>query len=80
MDGGHCRRETPLTLREPDGALVDGIVDLAFLDDGVWTVVDFKTDRELDKELPVYRSQVRLYAAAIAAATGQEARPVLLRV
>ena len=75
-----CRRETPLTLRADDGTLVEGTVDLAFLDDGTWTVIDFKTDQELTRSLDVYRRQVALYARAISAATGAPARPVLLRV
>jgi ATP-dependent helicase/nuclease subunit A len=77
---GQCRRETPLTLRDTDGTLVEGAVDLAFLADGTWTVVDFKTDQELSAHLDIYRRQVALYADAIAAATGQPARAVLLRV
>jgi len=77
---GACRRETPLTLRLPDGTLVEGIVDLAFQEGDAWTVVDFKTDRELVKGLDVYRRQVELYARAIAAATGQKASGVLLAV
>jgi len=76
----HCRRETPLTLRAPDGTLVEGTVDVAFLDAGAWTVIDFKTDAELARNLDVYRRQVALYADAIAAATGAPARAVLLRV
>ena len=64
-----------------DGTLVEGIVDLAFEEAGEWTVVDYKTDREIaaageDR----YRRQVALYASAIAQATGQPARGVLVRV
>ena len=77
---GHCRRETPVTLRDADGTLVEGAVDLAFLDGDTWTVIDFKTDHELTRNLDVYRRQVALYPDAIAAATGQPARAVLLRV
>jgi ATP-dependent exoDNAse (exonuclease V) beta subunit len=78
---GACRRETPVTLAAPDGSLVEGIVDLAFEDAGSWTVIDYKTDRELialgdDR----YRRQVALYAAAIAHSTGAVARGVLIRV
>jgi ATP-dependent helicase/nuclease subunit A len=65
----------------PDGTLVEGVVDLAFEDAGAWTVVDYKTDRDL---LPLdeaqYRRQVALYASAIAQATGQPAAGVLLHV
>jgi ATP-dependent exoDNAse (exonuclease V) beta subunit len=75
-----CRRETPLTIRAADGTLVEGTVDLAFLDAGAWTVIDFKTDQELTRNLDVYRRQVALYADAIAGATGTPAHAVLLRV
>ena len=44
-----------------DGTLVEGVVDVAFEDDGGWTVVDFKTDVELGARLDEYRAQVRLY-------------------
>jgi ATP-dependent exoDNAse (exonuclease V) beta subunit len=80
LGAGHCRRETPITLRAADGTLVEGAVDLAFLEDGAWTVIDFKTDHELSRSLDAYRRQVALYAAAIATATGHPANAVLLRV
>jgi ATP-dependent exoDNAse (exonuclease V) beta subunit len=78
---GACRRETPITCTLPDGTTIEGIVDLAFEEQGRWTVVDYKTDRELaavgeDR----YRRQVALYASAIAQATGQPATGVLIRV
>jgi ATP-dependent exoDNAse (exonuclease V) beta subunit len=62
--------------------MIEGVVDLAFEEEGRgWTVVDYKTDRELaaigeDR----YRRQVALYAAAIAQATGRPASGVLVRV
>jgi ATP-dependent exoDNAse (exonuclease V) beta subunit len=78
---GACRRETPVTCTQSDGLVVEGIVDLAFEEQGAWIVVDYKTDRELatageDR----YRRQVALYASAIAQATGQSATGVLVRV
>jgi ATP-dependent exoDNAse (exonuclease V) beta subunit len=78
--GGNCRREVPITLRQPDGTLVEGIVDLAFRDARGWTVVDFKSDRELALALTVYRRQVGIYAKAIGEATGSPASAVLMRV
>jgi ATP-dependent exoDNAse (exonuclease V) beta subunit len=77
---GKCRRETPITLRAADGTLVEGVVDLAFCEDDVWTVVDFKTDRELEKGVDAYRRQVGLYAEAIQTATGQPAKALLFRL
>ncbi len=77
---GAARRETPVTCLMPDGTLLEGIVDLAFEEDGRWTVVDYKTDRDVTGSEEEYRRQVALYAAAIAQATGQPAQGVLVRV
>ncbi|MDB4997555.1 MAG: ATP-dependent nuclease, subunit, partial [Myxococcaceae bacterium] len=80
-----CRREAPIMLTLEDGSLVEGVLDLAFretdADGPVWTVVDFKTDAELDgPRRASYELQLSLYARAIEAATGQRARTVLLSV
>jgi ATP-dependent exoDNAse (exonuclease V) beta subunit len=77
---GKCRRETPVTMRLDDGTLVEGVVDAAFVEDGAWTVVDFKTDVEITGRVEEYRRQAALYARAIATATGMPAHAVLLRV
>ena len=78
---GACRRETPVTFTLPDGTLVEGIVDLAFEEPAGWTIVDYKTDRELAASgEDRYRRQIALYAAAIAQATGRTAAGVLIRL
>ena len=77
---GQCRRETPITLTLGDGTLVEGVLDLAFLEKDAWTVVDFKTDREFEKDLEHYKRQVGLYALAIGRATGQPSGGTLMRV
>ena len=78
---GRCRRETPVTYTLPDGTLVEGVVDLAFGEQGRWWVVDYKTDRELGAAgEEQYRRQVALYTAAIARATGADAQGILVRV
>jgi ATP-dependent exoDNAse (exonuclease V) beta subunit len=84
---GACRRETPVTLLTDAGVLVEGIVDLAFEEQGIWTVVDYKTDRELRQVDPAgddahgrYERQIAIYAEAIARATGQRAVGVLARI
>jgi ATP-dependent helicase/nuclease subunit A len=79
---GHCRRETPVSVVLVDGLLVEGIVDLAFFDGATstWTIVDFKTDVELEGRLEEYRIQVSLYAAAVSKATGLATRCALLKV
>ena len=78
---GQARRECPVTVTGPDGSLLEGVVDLAFEEDGAWMVVDFKTDRELSQaSIEQYSRQAGLYAAAIARATGRPARACLLQV
>ena len=85
MRRGQCRREVPVAACDDDGTLVEGVVDLTFFEvpddsDGRWTVVDFKTDQELETALDVYKRQVATYAEVITRATGQPAMPVLIRV
>jgi ATP-dependent helicase/nuclease subunit A len=78
---GGLRRETPVAIELEDGLLVEGVVDLAFLDEsGSWVVVDFKTDFEIEGRLDEYREQVGLYALAISRATRQGVKGVLLRM
>ena len=78
---GACRRETPVTLVAEDGTLVEGVVDLAFEETQGWTIVDYKTDRELRTiGEEQYRRQVQLYASAIAQATGRSATGVIVRL
>ncbi len=84
---GGVRREAPVALRLEDGSLAEGVVDLAFREPadaargaGVWTVVDFKTDREVESRRAGYERQLALYARAVALATGEPARAVLLVV
>ena len=79
-----CRRETPLFQRADDGTLVEGVVDLAFREHlagaaPAWTVVDFKTDARAEDH-PGYLIQLRLYCAAVTAATGESAMGVILSV
>lgn len=80
---GALRREVPILVRLDGGALAEGVVDLAFREDvgsPAWTVVDFKTDRELAGARGRYETQLRLYVEAIARATGDPARGILLAV
>jgi ATP-dependent exoDNAse (exonuclease V) beta subunit len=77
----HVRREASILVRQDDGALLEGVVDLAFREPGEgWTVVDFKTDVEIEARRAEYQAQVRLYVAAIAKATGERTRGLLLCV
>jgi ATP-dependent exoDNAse (exonuclease V) beta subunit len=77
---GVVRRETPVTWLQKDGALIEGVLDLAFEEHGVTTVVDFKTDYELAAGESRYRAQVQQYVNAVARVTGKPATGVLFRV
>jgi ATP-dependent exoDNAse (exonuclease V) beta subunit len=79
---GLCLRETPIMIRNEDGSLIEGVVDLAFRADvdAPWTVVDFKTDARVDMGQQEYRRQVALYTEALERASGAEAHGVLLYV
>ena len=74
------RRETPVMYVDDGGELVEGIVDLAFLSDEGWVVVDFKTDEDIDKQRAAYLGQIRLYVEGVARAMGGEVRGVLFAV
>jgi ATP-dependent exoDNAse (exonuclease V) beta subunit len=74
-----CRREEPVVHRLADGTVLEGVVDLAFRDGKYWNIVDFKTDAR-PGDHPQYAAQLRLYCAAIEAATGIAVRAALLAV
>ena len=75
------RREVAVALAEPETeCLLEGVVDLCFLDGERWVVVDYKTDRALGEAIAVYATQLQAYGRAIAAATSKPVELVLLSV
>jgi ATP-dependent exoDNAse (exonuclease V) beta subunit len=74
------RREVGLVDHLDDGTVVEGAIDLAYELDGVWQVVEFKTDESIEERRPHYEAQTQAYVRAIGAATGKPARGVILRV
>ena len=54
------------------GTILQGVIDCAFLEDGAWVLVDYKTDRIVDEEAFVqrYREQLEWYARALEKITG----------
>ena len=75
-----CRRETPIAWRDPDGSLIEGVIDLAFEEGNGWTVIDFKTDEEFRPNETAYQRQLGMYASAIQAATGARVTALLMHV
>lgn len=83
------RRECPVLMdinqgMQIQGTQMEGVVDLAFLEvEGsrrFWTVVDFKTDVEIEPRIEEYRVQVGLYVRAIRDASGLDARGLIFRI
>ncbi len=72
-------REWPLRV-ELDEGLFEGIIDMAFLENNVWNVVDFKTDAYDTGRKRRYENQLRWYVLALERITGKSARGYLLSV
>jgi ATP-dependent exoDNAse (exonuclease V) beta subunit len=81
---GQVRREVPVLVAESPDHVVEGVLDLAFREEtdgeGRWTVVDFKTDREIAGARPIYQEQAWLYGRAVERATGEKASSSVLVV
>lgn len=75
-----CHRELPIVCTTDDGKLLDGSIDLCFLEDSRWIVVDFKTDFDVNQRKPQYVKQMKWYIAAVAKTFGAPARGILLSV
>ena len=75
-----CHREYPLVAKLADGRVLEGFIDLAFVENGQWIVVDFKTDADTQQRREQYERQLQWYAFAMTAMTGMPARAVLLGV
>jgi ATP-dependent exoDNAse (exonuclease V) beta subunit len=75
-----CHREYPLTLRLEDGRLLEGVIDMAYVEAGVWTIIDFKTDADVGDRRASYERQLQWYAYALAQLSGMSARAFLLSV
>jgi ATP-dependent exoDNAse (exonuclease V) beta subunit len=79
VSSASLHREWPVVMRMPDGRLLEGVLDLAYKNSSGWVVVDFKTDADIEFSRAVYVRQLRWYLHALASATGQKVRGVLLQ-
>jgi ATP-dependent exoDNAse (exonuclease V) beta subunit len=65
QSASQCQRETPVRFRVAGNRIVEGIIDLMFLEEGTWHIVDFKTTAEMADHFSRYERQLRWYAAAV---------------
>ena len=75
-----CHREYPLVLRLDDRRVVEGILDLAFVENDQWVIVDFKTDADVLERRAQYERQLRWYGFALAQLTKMPGRGWLLEI
>lgn len=75
-----CHREYPLVLPLEDGRLLEGVIDLAFVENGEWRIVDFKTDADTAERKAQYQRQLQWYSYALTRLTGMPARAWLLQI
>ena len=72
-------REWGFNLKGPQKTMVQGVIDLCFLEDGQWVLADYKTDFiSGDALVERYSLQVRWYAHALALITGVPVREAWL--
>jgi ATP-dependent helicase/nuclease subunit A len=80
---GELEREAPLVMKTASGEILDGVVDLVFVERDAagarLCLVDFKTDAELG-DGSRYARQLEIYAQALERARGLPVTSLLLRV
>jgi len=72
-------RELPIVIHDTAGIL-EAVIDLAFVENDRWSIVDFKTDAEDPRRLSKYRRQVGWYIHSLEKARGIAADGWLLHL
>ncbi|HVO98314.1 MAG TPA: UvrD-helicase domain-containing protein [Bryobacteraceae bacterium] len=75
-----CHREYPLVLALDGSRVLEGVIDLAFVENAEWQIVDFKTDADATDRKSQYERQLQWYAFALARLTNLPARAWLLQI
>jgi ATP-dependent helicase/nuclease subunit A len=60
--------------------MLEGVIDLAFVENGEWIIVDFKTDADTQDRRGQYQIQLRWYGYALERLTGMRARAILFEI
>ena len=74
------RREWPFNLQARQDLLIQGVLDLCFLEEDEWVLVDYKTDAvsQMQTLKDRYREQLGWYQKALEKLTGRKVREALL--
>ncbi len=74
-----AEREWPFNMRISGGTLLQGVIDLCFLEQGEWILVDYKTDHLLPEDLLAhYSKQINWYRTALEKITNFKVREMFL--
>ena len=58
---------------------MQGVIDAAFLEDGQWILIDYKTDRYFSAEtLAMYQTQLAIYGQALGRITRRPVKEKIL--
>lgn len=71
-------REQAFTLRVERDALVQGVLDCCFEENGGWVLIDYKTDRDAGMIQERYRDQMRWYMRALCTLTDKPVKEAWL--
>ncbi len=73
------KREWAFNMKGPSRTMVQGVIDLCFLEDGQWVLADYKTDRADGEELlRRYAPQLVWYARALREITGINVKEIYI--
>jgi ATP-dependent helicase/nuclease subunit A len=75
-----CHREYPLVSKLDDGRVLEGVIDLVFVENNQWVIVDFKTDADTSERRAQYERQLQWYGFALQRLTNMPARAYLLQI
>ena len=80
LSSPNVRREWSFDLQVRPDALLQGVIDLCFVEEGAWVLVDYKTDAVSDMRvlLERYQNQLSWYRHALASLTGIPVRETYL--
>ena len=74
----HVFRELSLTGKNADGNYLNAVIDLAFLEDDTWVIVDYKTDKNPQQSLEAYQKQLNYYGQLLTEFTGKKVKEKIL--
>jgi ATP-dependent helicase/nuclease subunit A len=80
QSAARLHREYPLVLKLEDGRVIEGVLDLAFVENDEWVIVDFKTDADTSERRTRYERQLQWYGFALRQLTKIPAHAWLLQI